>query len=32
VIKKDAADAAGTLRGRADAFAAGSLPTPAHFG
>jgi NAD(P)-dependent dehydrogenase (short-subunit alcohol dehydrogenase family) len=32
VIMKDAADAAGTLRGRADAFAAGALPTPAHFG
>ena len=32
VIMKDAADAAGTLRGRADAFAAGSLPAPAHFG
>jgi NAD(P)-dependent dehydrogenase (short-subunit alcohol dehydrogenase family) len=32
VIMKDAADAAGTLRGRADAFATGALPTPAHFG
>jgi len=32
VIMKDAADAAGTLRGRAEAFGAGALPTPAHFG
>ena len=32
VIMKDAADAAGTLRARADAFAACELPTPAHFG
>ena len=32
VIMKDAADAAGTLRGRADAFAVGALPTPARFG
>jgi hypothetical protein len=32
VIMKDNGDAAATLRGRADAFAAGELPTPAHFG
>lgn len=32
VIMKDATDAAGTLHRRADAFAAGSLPVPAHFG
>lgn len=32
LIMKDAADAAGTLRGRAEAFATGALPTPAHFG
>jgi NAD(P)-dependent dehydrogenase (short-subunit alcohol dehydrogenase family) len=32
VIMKDAPEAAGTLRGRADAFAARVLPTPAHFG
>jgi NAD(P)-dependent dehydrogenase (short-subunit alcohol dehydrogenase family) len=32
VLMKDAPDAAATLRGRADAFAAATLPTPAHFG
>jgi NAD(P)-dependent dehydrogenase (short-subunit alcohol dehydrogenase family) len=32
VIMKDAADAADTLGKRAEAFAAGALPTPAHFG
>jgi NAD(P)-dependent dehydrogenase (short-subunit alcohol dehydrogenase family) len=32
VIMKDNGDAAATLRGRADAFAAGELPVPAHFG
>ncbi|HEY6428983.1 MAG TPA: hypothetical protein VIX84_17305, partial [Acidimicrobiales bacterium] len=32
VLMKDAPDAAVTLRGRAEAFAAGALPTPAHFG
>jgi NAD(P)-dependent dehydrogenase (short-subunit alcohol dehydrogenase family) len=32
VIMKDAPDAADTLRARADAFANGALPTPAHFG
>jgi hypothetical protein len=29
---KDNGDAAATLRGRADAFAAAELPVPAHFG
>jgi NAD(P)-dependent dehydrogenase (short-subunit alcohol dehydrogenase family) len=32
VLMKDTPDAAATLRRRADAFAAGALPTPAHFG
>ncbi|HEX4174555.1 MAG TPA: SDR family NAD(P)-dependent oxidoreductase [Acidimicrobiales bacterium] len=32
VIMKDNGDAAATLRGRADAFAAAELPVPAHFG
>ena len=32
VLMKDAPDAAATLRARAEAFAAGALPTPAHFG
>jgi NAD(P)-dependent dehydrogenase (short-subunit alcohol dehydrogenase family) len=32
VLMKDAPDAAATLRGRAEAFAAGTLPTPTHFG
>jgi NAD(P)-dependent dehydrogenase (short-subunit alcohol dehydrogenase family) len=32
VLMKDAPDAAATLRGRADAFAERTLPTPAHFG
>jgi NAD(P)-dependent dehydrogenase (short-subunit alcohol dehydrogenase family) len=32
VIMKDTADAAGTLQRRAQAFAAGELPAPAHFG
>jgi NAD(P)-dependent dehydrogenase (short-subunit alcohol dehydrogenase family) len=32
VIMKDGANAADTLRGRADAFAEGALPAPAHFG
>jgi NAD(P)-dependent dehydrogenase (short-subunit alcohol dehydrogenase family) len=32
VIMKDNGDAAATLRGRADAFAAGELPVSAHFG
>jgi NAD(P)-dependent dehydrogenase (short-subunit alcohol dehydrogenase family) len=32
VIMKDNGDAAATLRGRADAFAAAALPVPAHFG
>jgi NAD(P)-dependent dehydrogenase (short-subunit alcohol dehydrogenase family) len=32
VIMKDNDAAAATLRGRADAFAAGELPAPAHFG
>jgi len=32
VFMKDAADAADTLRSRADAFGAGALPAPTHFG
>jgi hypothetical protein len=32
VIMKDGANAADTLRERADAFAEGALPAPAHFG
>jgi hypothetical protein len=32
VLMKDAADAADTLRTRADAFATSALPAPTHFG